>query len=61
MVNQALGMGIEFTPYSHILKREKKDEELDHKILVENNTLLINTKKDALFSNNSAKKKRNHL
>lgn len=54
-------MGIEFTPYSHILKREKKDEELDHKVLVENNTLLINTKKDALFSNNSAIKKRNHL
>lgn len=61
MVNQALGMGIDFTPYSHILKREKKDDEMEHKILMENNTGLINSRKDALTLEDNVHKKKNNL
>lgn len=34
MVNQSLGMGLEFTPISHIMRRNKKDDDMEHKILV---------------------------
>lgn len=54
-------MGIEFTPYSHILKRDKKDEELEHKILNENNSIFINDKRSSLLSNENGYRKKNNL
>ena len=54
-------MGIEFTPYSHILKRDKKDEELEHKILNENNSIFINDKRSFLLQNENGFRKKNHL
>lgn len=40
VVNQMLGMGIEFTLYSTLKKDMKKDEESDDKILGENTSSL---------------------
>lgn len=45
MVNQALGMGLEFTPYYQVLNKERKDETVEPKDLLSCLLILMETKK----------------
>jgi hypothetical protein len=62
MVNQSLGMGLEFTPISHIMRRNKKDDDMEHKILAENDSTFMGGRNDGLFVNIiKPKHNKNHL
>lgn len=62
VVNQALGMGLEFTPYSVMLSKERKDENVEPKNLLSSITFLMEGKRDEpLQKKVEEKPKMNHL